>query len=219
VFESSSVELAEGDWHRVSLFVNPIEDIDDREKFNKSLDEWREQVNFVCAPEMQSHHTVLARWVLGLIAEFQERFRSVFVDDVGFNPDQGIVWLLPKIGYWSAAHCELLAERKSLAGAPTNQGSGDKQAEQDGIDEIRRIMIWGGELYQNIPPRAIKVLKLLLDRYKKNDPDQSIVELKEIIELDYSVDGGMVSQVFKNHPVKKIVELVGKGRYRLKNPD
>ena len=89
----------------------------------------------------------------------------------------------------------------------------------DGLDAIRRMMIWGGKPYENIPPRTIKVLRLLLDRYKKNDPDQSIVDLAEIIELEVSVDGGMRSQVFKGHPVKEIVEKVSTGRYRLKNPD
>lgn len=89
----------------------------------------------------------------------------------------------------------------------------------DGIDSIKRSMTWGGNVYTNIPARAIKVLTLLLDRYKKNDPDQSIVELAEIVELGVSVDGGMKSQVFKGHRVGEIVEMVSKGRYRLKTPD
>lgn len=89
----------------------------------------------------------------------------------------------------------------------------------DGIDSIKRTMTWGGKVYTNIPARAIKVLTLLLDRYKKNDPDQSIVELAEIVELGVSVDGGMKSQVFKGHRVGEIVEMASKGRYRLKTPD
>ncbi|MBU6386220.1 MAG: hypothetical protein KGS49_09815 [Planctomycetes bacterium] len=89
----------------------------------------------------------------------------------------------------------------------------------DGIDSIKRTMTWGGKVYTNIPARTIKVLTLLLDRYKKNDPDQSIVELAEIVELGVSVDGGMKSQVFKGHRVGEIVEKASKGRYRLKTPD
>lgn len=89
----------------------------------------------------------------------------------------------------------------------------------DGIDSKKRTMTWGGEVYTNIPARAIRVLKLLLDRYEKNDPDQSIVELAEIVELEVSVDGGMKSQVFKQHRVGEIVEMASKGRYRLKTPD
>jgi hypothetical protein len=94
------------------------------------------------------------------------------------------------------------------------------QADEDGvIDVVARKMIWGDEPFDDIPPRGIKVLSLLLDAYRDGN---RVVTLGEIDALDISVEGGMIDQVFRRkggrHPVSKIIQNLGGGRYRLKPP-
>jgi hypothetical protein len=96
----------------------------------------------------------------------------------------------------------------------------DHQADKDGvIDSVARSMVWGNDKFNDIPPRGIKVLSLLLDAYRDGN---RVVTLGEIEVLEVSVDGGMIDQVFrvkgKRHPVSKIIENLRGGRYRLKPP-
>jgi hypothetical protein len=98
--------------------------------------------------------------------------------------------------------------------------SADNRADEDGvIDAIARSMVWGDDKSNDIPARGIKVLDLLLKAYRDGD---RVVTLGEIEALGYSVDGGMIDQIFrvkgKRHPVSKIIENLRGGRYRLKPP-
>jgi hypothetical protein len=99
-------------------------------------------------------------------------------------------------------------------------GGADNQADENGaIDAVARSMMWGGEQFNDIPARGIKVLDLLLKAYRDGN---RVVTLDEIISLKVSVDGGMIGQVFKykrgRHPVSKVIDDLGGGRYRLKHP-
>jgi hypothetical protein len=94
------------------------------------------------------------------------------------------------------------------------------QADEDGvIDSVARSMVWGDDKFNDIPARGIKVLSLLLDAYRDGN---RVVTLGEIEALEVSVDGGMIGQVFKHksgrHKVSKVIDDLGRGRYRLKHP-
>jgi hypothetical protein len=110
--------------------------------------------------------------------------------------------------------CEMIVE------IVEREMAADNQADEDGvIDSVARSMVWGNDKFNDIPPRGIKVLDLLLKAHGDGD---RVVTLGEIEALGYSVDGGMIDQVFrvkgKRHPVSKIIDNLRGGRYRLKPP-
>lgn len=108
---------------------------------------------------------------------------------------------------------------KTFEVAKQSSGADNRADENGAIDAVARSMIWGGEQFNDIPARGIKVLDLLLKAYRDGN---RVVSLNEIMSLGVSVDGGMVGQVFKyksgRHPVSKVIDDLGGGRYRLKHP-
>jgi hypothetical protein len=142
-------------------------------------------------------------WLLFLMTEHPMRKEGGVrvIDDVGL-----------------ASSIVLRSMRDSSLDQNTTQAP--QQADEDGaIDAFARTMKWGDEEFTDIPARAIKVLKLLMEAYRDGN---RIVTLEEIQRLGFSVDGGMRGQLFKrnqkNHPVSKLVDSPSPGQYRLRHP-
>jgi hypothetical protein len=150
-------------------------------------------------------------------------FQPVILVDPELADDLERLWPLHRFELLDrcANGCEMIIEivEREMATVQAPQQA-DNQADEDGvIDVVARKMIWGDEPFDDIPPRGIKVLSLLLDAYRDGN---RVVTLGEIENLRVSVDGGMINQVFKakggRHPVSVIVDDLGGGRYRLKPP-
>lgn len=153
-------------------------------------------------------------------------FQPVIAVDPEIASDSGKLWIEHKFELLDrcARGCEMLIDIIEKETAPPQQADNpnhaDNQADENGvIDAVARSMIWGNDKFNDIPPRGIKVLSLLLDAYRDGN---RVVTLGEIEELEVSVDGGMIDQVFrvkgKRHPVSKIIDNLRGGRYRLKPP-
>ena len=143
-------------------------------------------------------------------------FQPVIPVDPELAGDLGRLWPLHRFELLDrcANGCEMIAE------IVEREMAADNQADEDGvIDSVARSMVWGNDKFNDIPPRGIKVLSLLLDAYRDGN---RVVTLGEIEVLEVSVDGGMIDQVFrvkgKRHTVSKIIDNLRGGRYRLKPP-
>ena len=143
-------------------------------------------------------------------------FQPVIAVDPEIAGDSGKLWIVHKFELLDrcARGCEMIVE------IIEREMAADNQADEDGvIDSVARSMVWGIDKFNDIPPRGIKVLSLLLDAYRDGN---RVVTLGEIEVLEVSVDGGMIDQVFrvkgKRHPVSKIIDNLRGGRYRLKPP-
>jgi hypothetical protein len=165
------------------------------------------ETGFFSRPESglrgQMTYDLCLPWLLFLMTEHPMRKEGGVrvIDDVGL-----------------ASSIVLRSMRDSSLDQNTTQAP--QQADKDGaIDAFARTMVWGDDQFDDIPARGIKVLSLLLDAYLDGN---RVVTLDEIENLRVSVDGGMINQVFRvkrgRHPVSKIIDDLGSGRYRLRPP-
>lgn len=94
----------------------------------------------------------------------------------------------------------------------------------DGLFPDGRCFIWGGHRYERLTTKMVDILRVFVEQFEAGFP---IVNLQTIeFKTEFRFDGAFVSQAFKQnrrgeppiHPVAAVIETVGRGEYRLVEP-
>ncbi|MBL8852892.1 MAG: hypothetical protein JNK57_02860 [Planctomycetaceae bacterium] len=94
----------------------------------------------------------------------------------------------------------------------------------DGLFPDAKCFIWGGRRFERLTVKMVNVLTVFTDQFRSGFP---IVNLQTIqSKINTRFDGAFISQAFKQnrkgeppiHPVAAVIEIVGRGEYRLIDP-
>jgi hypothetical protein len=126
-----------------------------------------------------------------------------------------------------AGALERLIERARGAAEPKPAGgdlAGRVYVPGDGLFPDERCLIWGGCRFDRLTEKMVKILAVFDEQFKAGFPvvNLSMIESKTKIRFD----GAFINQAFKQnrkgepptHPVAAVIETVGRGEYRLKEP-
>jgi hypothetical protein len=227
-FEESRSESADGSIDQVLLFS----DCRNPDARQGVLNPWRYEADKAGAEVMRRgwtanqgfFHSETVEWVLTCM-QHVPRSKTDFIDQYKFDIGKGLVTTLSNAWVTSHQVCRQLAKRDVPKGEAAGHEPQVSVQDGDGVFKDSHLVIWGGRRFEFLTPGQLRVVELLLDRYKTGRADVRISEICRIAKVQ--ARGGFKQNVFKLnrkdwppiHPVECIVVQSSQDTYRLIDPE